>query len=216
MMNLENLNDSQRDSATGSKCGGVRIMPESWAFRVGGFLSVATDGTDGTVQVRPRVLFHRNYAVKQIDHFAGFNIRERHFRCIETFFIKADALGQIETVMVVEGIRTGNVVLNVNLFASRVLPFAPDQPSAALAEYMNDVIVVASEYCAASRLRFAYLLDMRSQRVVDGEVCQLLSETHGDAGLFVEARIPHETGRGRVAVMLGFPDDRNDVARYPT
>ncbi len=205
MSNLAMERRSAHDSGPAAECNGVRIMPESWAFRVAGFLAAATDDAIGEVEVRPKVLFLRNNAMRQIDHLTGFNIRERHFRCIETFFVRADALGEIETVIAVEGIRTRSVVLTASLLVSKVLPSLASEGGDTLAKYRRDVIVVAAEFCAASRLRFTYLIDSNGKNVVGGKMCQLLLQTPEDAGLFVEARIRHETGRDREIVMLGFP-----------
>jgi hypothetical protein len=188
----------------------VRVLPERWASRVSSFIRSAGTAEEAAAEDRPEMVFSRVYLPTQMNFYSDFNIRSRHFRCLETFFVEADDADEIRAVVSLEGLRTARRVSNVNLIVARV---PADDGGAHLAELLGAVLREAGKYSATSKLRFTYIFDTSFEAPLGVRVSKFLTEPPADVPFVEEARIANETGKNREAVLLSFTDVQNGHAR---
>ena len=192
----------------------VRVLPETWAASVSAFIRSAGSGEEAAAENRPQMVFSRVYLPTQMNLYSDFNIRARHFRCQETFFVEAEDDGSIGAVVSIEGLRTKRRVSNVSLIAAR-LP--ADDPGGYLVELLDQVIEVAARFSAMTRLRFSYIYDTSFDAPLGVRMSNLLFRPPPHLPFFEEGRIPNETGKNREVVLVAFPgrDQRQKMAFSP-
>lgn len=192
----------------------VRVLPEIWCAPVSAFIRSAGSSEETTAEERPQMVFSRVYLPTQMNIYSDFNIRSRHFRCQETFFVEAGDDGSIRAVVSLEGLRTKRRVLNVSLIAAR-LPAA--DPGGYLVELLDQVLDVAARFSAVKRLRFSYIYDTSFDAPLGVRMSGLLFRPPQHLPFFEEGRIPNETGKNREVVLLAFPgrEQRQKMASSP-
>jgi hypothetical protein len=192
----------------------VRVLPETWAASVSAFIRSAGSSEEAVADNRPQLVFSRVYLPTQMNLYSDFNIRSRHFRCQETFFVEADDDGTIGSVVSLEGLRTKRRVSNVSLIATQ-LP--ADDPGGYLVELLDQVLDVAARFSAVTRLRFSYIYDTSFDAPLGVRMSSLLFRPPQHLPFFEEGRIPNETGKNREVVLLAFPgrNQRQPMATSP-
>lgn len=184
-----------------SPSGGVGLLREARVVQVAAF--VASGGTEDEVQVedRPEIVFSQIDPIGLALHYSDFNIRSRHFRVLETFFVEEDADGRIEAVVGTTGLTRDRRVLNVQLVVMRHRP--GETPAARLRDLLLGVGRVARHFTSAARkMRFTFVLDPSFGGPLGAQVSRVLIDGYEDVGLVEEARMANETGPGREAVLL--------------
>lgn len=199
-----------QDGTTGSR---VRVLPEIWADRVSQFIrssvtpELVTATGEGSIERTeqdpdaPEMLFARVYLATQMNYYSDFNIRARHFRCIENFFVLTDDDDELRAVVGLEGIRSSRRVLNVGLIVARM---PEEEPQRFLAELLDGVLHEAARYCQAIKLRFTYVYDTSFEAPIGVRMSEWLSDPDPSLPYEEEARVPNETGLNREAVLLSF------------
>lgn len=192
----------------------VRVLPETWAASVSAFIRSAGSSEEAAAENRPQMVFSRVYLPTQMNLYSDFNIRSRHFRCQETFFVEAGDDGSIRAVVSLEGLRTKRRVSNVSLVAAR-LP--ADDPGGYLVDLLDQVLEVGARFSALTRLRFSYIYDTSFDAPLGVRMSSLLFRPPQHLPFFEEGRIPNETGKNREVVLLAFPgrDQRRKMPISP-
>ncbi len=186
------------DTATARR---VRVLPETWAASVSAFVRHSGSSEEAAAENRPEMVFSRVYLPTQMNLYSDFNIRSRHFRCQETFFVEAGDDGSISAVVSLEGLRTKRRVSNVSLIAAR-LP--ADDAGGYLVQLLDQVLEIAGRFSAMRRLRFSYVYDTSFDAPLGVRMSNLLFRPPQHLPFFEEGRIPNETGKNREVVLLAF------------
>lgn len=186
----------------------VRVMPEVWANRVSEFIRSSGTSEEAATEGRPELIYTRSFLPSEGVNYADFNVRSRHFRCIESFFVETDENDAIRGVVGIDALRTGARVLRVSLIVAH--PGEGD-PAARLAALLDAVLKEANKYSQADRLRFAYVYDTTAQAPLGVRMSGLFLDPPDALPIREEARIPNDTGQTREAVLLAF-DGRSEVA----
>lgn len=179
----------------------VRVLPERWAARVSAFVRSSGTAEEALAEDRPQMVFSRVYLPTQMNFYADFNIRSRHLRCSEIFFVQTDGTDGIHAVVSLEGLRTAQKVVNLSLIVARL---TPGREGAELVALLDQVLHEASKYSAVEKLRCTYIYDTSFQAPLGIRISNLLVHPPSELPFFEEARIPNETGKSREAVLLGF------------
>ncbi len=179
----------------------IRVLPERWAARVSAFVRSSGTAEEAAAEDRPQMVFSRVYLPTQMNFYSDFNIRSRHFRCSEIFFVQTDATDAIHAVVSLEGLRTAQKVANLSLIVARL---TPGQEAAELVALLDQVLHEASKYSAVEKLRCTYVYDTSFQAPLGIRISNLLVHPPSTLPFFEEARIPNETGKYREAVLLAF------------
>jgi hypothetical protein len=179
----------------------VRVLPERWIGRVSAFIRSAGTLEESLAEDRPEVVFTRGNLATGRASYSDYNIRTRHFRCLETFFVETDAQDVLRAVVALDGFRTSQRILNVSLVVAR-----PDgsERSERLSLLLTRVLGEAAGYAAAEKLRFTYVVDSRSGVPLGSHLSELLLQPPEQLPFHEDARIPNETGQDREAVLLAF------------
>jgi len=189
---------------------GVRVLPESWTSAVAAFVQEAIFPPEEADVGAAVLLWSRDYAPQQAHHFAPFNIRARHFRCQDTWFVQSQPDGALSGAVAFDGLRGDRPVVGVNLVVSRM---SKRGIASELERLLSGAMEVAREYVPLSRLRFAYPFDPASGEPIGVRACGALLDPFNGLLLEEEARIPNETGRRREFVMLAFrPREMQEAA----
>jgi hypothetical protein len=188
-------------SRPGSTPTTVRVLPESWAARVSDFIRGAGTAEQAAAEGVPEMLFSRVYLPTHMSFYSDFNIRSRHFRCQETFFVDIDEAGGLRAVVSLDGLRTKRRVANVNLIVARP---PPSDPAAYLASLLDQVLRVAARYSAAVKLRLSYVYDTSFEAPLGVRMSSLFLDPPPSLPLREEARVANETGKNREVVLLAF------------
>lgn len=183
---------------------------------------VASAGTEEELQDgarpddRPEIVFSQIDPIGLPLHYSDFNIRSRHFRVLETFFVEVDGAGRIDAVVGTTGLKRDRRVLNVLLAVLRRDPERP--PGEHLRAVLDGTCRVAGRFVPAlQKLRFTFVYDPSFGGPLGAQVSRLLIDAADQAGLVEEARMANETGPGREALLLAFrapepsPGDAMDV-----
>jgi hypothetical protein len=183
--------------------GGVVLLREVSVVDVAAFVAAAGTEEEIVGEDRPEIVFSQIDPIGLSLHYADFNIRSRHFRVLESFFVDAGADGRIRAVVGTTGLKRDRRVLNVQLV---VLRRGPEEDVAArLRALLAGVFVRAREFAPAVRkLRFTFVLDPSFGGALGAQVSRVLVEGWERVGLVEEARMANETGPGREAVLLAF------------
>lgn len=178
-----------------------RVLPESWTRRVSAFIRSAGTREESRAENRPELIYSRAYLPGERTFYSSYNIRSRHFRCLETFFVEVDGDGELVAVVGLDGLRRDSRVLAVSLVVAR-----PDgrDPSERLAAMFAAVLDQASRYCDADRLRFTYVFDTSVEGPLGIHLSEALLHPSPHLPFREEARIPNETGQDREVVLLAF------------
>ena len=179
----------------------VRVLPERWAARVSEFIRSAGTAEEATAENRPEMMFSRVYLPTQMNFYSDFNIRSRHFRCIETFFVDEGSDGEIRAVVALEGLRTSRRAINLNLIVAR--PLWQDK-GAYVAALLDGVLREASRYSAVDKLRLTYIYDTSFAAPIGIRLSDIFVHPPAHLPLVEEGRLPNETGKNREAVLLAF------------
>jgi len=177
------------------------VLPESWVTRVSEFIRSAGTLAEAEAEERPETIFSRSYLPAHMSYYSDFNIRSRHFRCIETFFVAVGPDEELQAVVSVNGLRTDTAVATANLIVAR--PSEGDR-GADLAALLDGALQVMKRFAAVQRLRISYLYDISFEAAVGVRISQLLVDSPESLNLVEDARFPNETGRNREAVLLSF------------
>ncbi len=188
---------------------GVGLLREATVAEVAAF--IASGGTEEEVQLeerseeeRPEIVFSQVDPLGLGLHYSDFNIRSRHFRVLETFFVEVDGEGRLEAVVSTTGLKRDRRVLTVQLVVIRKRP--GEDPADRLRALLAGVCRVARGFVPGVRkLRFTFVLDPSFGGALGSQVSQVLIGGYEPAGLVEEARMANETGPGREAVLLAFP-----------
>lgn len=178
----------------------VKIFPETWATRVGEFVTRAGTEEEARAGGGPEVIYCRIGPVGMQSHYTDYNVRSRHFRCVETFFVEVDAGGELRSVVAVDGLLFGRPTLSVTLIVTRARD-GEDQ-AAHLRGLLEAVLAEARRYADVRRLRLSYLYSHSFSAPLESQVSRLIVDAPERLGLVEEARIANETGAGREAVLL--------------
>jgi len=189
--------------------GRVSLLRERWLADVTAFVAAArAEGdepeTEGVERGdAPEMAFCHMDPIGVPSHYSDFNIRSRHFRVVETFFVERDASGAITGLVSTTGLRRDRRVLHVCLVIVRR---APDER---LADRVRTVLAGACREAlgfaqAVRKLRFTFVLDPSLGGPLGAHVPRSLIDEYDRAGLVEEARIANETAPGREAVLLTF------------
>jgi hypothetical protein len=180
----------------------IRVLPETWVTRVSEFIRSSGTLAEAEAEERPETVFSRSYLPAHMSYYSDFNIRSRHFRCIETFFVAVGPDEEIQAVVSVNGLRTDTAVATAVLIVAR--PSEGDR-AADLAALLDGVLQAIKRFAAsAHRLRISYLYDISFEAAVGVRISQLLVDAPESLHLVEDARFPNETGRNREAVLLSF------------
>lgn len=179
----------------------VRLLPEAWAGRVSNFIRSGGTAEEAESEGRPETVLSRVYLPAQMGYYSDFNVRSRHFRCLETFFVAVGPDDEIHAVVSVDGLRSTRVVTAVNLIVAQR---SRGDRAGDLAALLDGVLREAQRYSATERLRISYLYDTSFEAPVGVRIATVLSDPPDALPLREEARFPNETGRNREAVMLAF------------
>jgi len=179
----------------------VILLPEAWVKRVSDFVVSGRMAEEGEpAGDRPEVLFSRSDPIVVQGNYSDYNIRSRHFRCLETFFIEVDEAGEIQSVVGLEGLLPGKRTVMVNLVIAR--PREGVDKATRMRELLEEVLRRAGEFVEISKLRITYLYDHNFSAPIQAQVWSTIIEAPERLGFIEEARIPNETGPGRDAVLL--------------
>lgn len=179
----------------------VVLMREAWVKRVAAFVASAGTPEEARLDGRPEIVFSKIDQTGLPVHYSDFNVRSRHFRCLESFFVEVDPTGQVTGLVAVDGLRSDKRILNVNLLLAR----PGEEPMATRVQRMLDGTVAAIRaFVPVAKLRLLYIFDHSFSAPLGAHVAPVLIDEFDRAGLFEEARIANETGPGREAVLLGF------------
>lgn len=177
------------------------VLPEARIAEVSGFVCSAGTVEEARVNGVPETYYARSYVPLEANQYADYNIRSRHFRCFETFFIETDSGGELQAVAATDGLGATKRSLNVSLVVAR--PREPE-PAEHLRGLFERLLGEAARYSPASKLRFSYLYDLSFGGPVGVRVSKLFLESPEALGLIEEARIANETGANREAVLLAY------------
>jgi len=179
----------------------VRPLPERLAGKVAAFIRAAGTSEEAKAEGRPEMVFSRVYLPTQMKFYSDYNIRSRHFRCLETFFVHCDEDGEIRAVVSTDGLRTHRRVTGVNLVVAKL----PNEDSGTyIATLLDAVLNEIRKYSATCKLRFTYIYDTSFESALGVRISDYLLHPPADSPLVEEGRIPNETGKNREAVMLSF------------
>lgn len=179
----------------------VVLMREAWVKRVAAFIASSGTAEEARLDGRPEIVFSKIDQTGLPVHYSDFNVRSRHFRCLESFFVEVDPEGRITGLVTVDGLRSDKRILNVNL----VLMSPGSEPVEDRVRGILDGAVRAiREFVPITKLRLLYIFDHSFSAPLGAHVAPVLIDAFDGAGLFEEARIANETGPGREAVLLGF------------
>jgi len=176
-------------------------MPETWAGRVSEFIRSSGTTEEATSEGRPELIYTRSFLPSEGVNYSDFNVRSRHFRCIENFFVETDEADAIRAVVGIDALRTSSRVLRVSLVVAHS---EEGDPARRLTALLDAVLKEASVYCEADRLRFAYVFDTTAQAPLGVRMSALFLDPPEALRVREEARIPNDTGQTREAVLLAF------------
>jgi len=179
----------------------VRVMPEAWAGRVSEFIRSSGTSEEAAAEGRPELVYTRSFLPSEGVNYADFNVRSRHFRCIENFFVETDEQGAIRAVVGIDALRTSARVLRVSLVVAHR---GEGDPAARLAGLLDATLAEVCKYSQADRLRFAYVYDTTAQAPLGVRMSELFLDPPEALPIREEARIPNDTGQTREAVLLAF------------
>lgn len=182
--------------------GRIIVMPEAWVKRVATFVTSGVGEEQARAEARPAVLFSRTDPIAVQGNYSDYNVRSRHFRCLETFFVEVDDAGEIQAVVALEGLIHGKRTLLVYM----VVALLPSEVGTGerLRGLLAGVQAKAAEFVPVGKLRITYLYDHSFAAPVQAQVAKLITDAPDEAGLIEEARVPNETGPGREAVLLSW------------
>jgi hypothetical protein len=190
--------------APGRLRAGVGLLREATVVDVAAFIASGATEEEGGHEERPEIVFSQIDPIGLALHYADFNVRSRHFRVIETFFVEVDDDGRIQAVVGTTGLKRDRRVLNVQLVVARPRP--GEDAAERLRALLAGVGRVAREFAPGVRkLRFTFVLDPSFGGALGSQVSQVLVDGYERVGLVEEARMANETGPGREAVLLAFP-----------
>lgn len=181
----------------------IVLLPEAAVVDVAAFVANAGPEEEIEGQDRPEIVFSQIDPIGLALHYSDFNIRSRHFRVLETFFVERGPEGRIDAVIGTSGVKRDRRVLNVLLAVLRHT--SDEDPADHLRRVLTGVFQHAQ--CFAEplrRLRFTFVYDPSFAGPLGAQVSRLLLDRWEDAGLHEEARMANETGPGREALLLGF------------
>jgi len=104
----------EQESASGSEF----RTPPLWGLRFSApYLHDGRAGTpeEARLEGRPEIVFSKIDQTVLGAHYSDFNVRSRHFRCLETFLVEVDEAEQITALVAVDGLTSAKRILNVNL-----------------------------------------------------------------------------------------------------
>ncbi len=179
----------------------VVLMREAWVKRVAAFIAGAGTPEEARLETRPEIVFSKIDQTGLPVHYSDFNVRSRHFRCLESFFVELDPTGRITGLVAVDGLRSDKRILNVNLLLAEP---GPEPIAARLQAMLAGAVASIQAFVPIAKLRLLYIFDHSFSAPLGAHVAPVLIDEFERAGLFEEARIANETGPGREAVLLGF------------
>ena len=179
----------------------VVLMREAWVKRISAFVANAGTPEEARLEGRPEIVFSKIDQTGLPVHYSDFNVRSRHFRCLESFFVEQDATGRITGLVSLDGLRSDKRVLNVNLLLAEP---GPEPIAARLQAMLDGTVAAVRAFVPIAKLRLLYIFDHSFSAPLGAHVAPVLIDEFDRAGLFEEARIANETGPGREAVLLGF------------
>jgi hypothetical protein len=179
----------------------VVLMREAWVKRVAAFIASSGTAEEARLDGRPEIVFSKIDQTGLPIHYSDFNVRSRHFRCLESFFVEVDATGRITGLVTVDGLRSDKRILNVNLLLAEP---GPEPMTARLQRMLQGTVAAIQAFVPILKLRLLYIFDHSFSAPLGAHVAPVLIDEFDQAGLFEEARIANETGPGREAVLLGF------------
>jgi hypothetical protein len=179
----------------------VVLMQEAWVKRVAAFVAGAGTIEEARVDGQPEIVFSKIDQTGIPMHYSDFNVRSRHFRCLESFFVEVDAAGEITGLIAVDGLRSDRRILNVNLLVAAA---GPEPRTVRVQGMLDGTLRAIRAFVPVAKLRLLYIFDHSFSAPLGAHVSPVLIDQFEDVGLFEEARIANETGPGREAVLLGF------------
>jgi len=195
------MDASESTSHSTASGGAVVLMREAWVKRIAAFVATAGTPEEARLEGRPEIVFSKIDQTVLGAHYSDFNVRSRHFRCLETFLVEVDEAEQITALVAVDGLTSAKRILNVNL----VVAMPSEQPIAdRLRALLDGALEVCRRFTPIAKLRLLYIFDHSFSAPLGAHVAPLLIDGFEAAGLVEEARIANETGPGREAVLLGF------------
>lgn len=196
--NGNTVHDDARSTST------VVLLREAAVVDVAAFVAAAGTEEEIAGDDRPEIVFSQIDPIGLALHYSDFNIRSRHFRVIETFFMEVDADGRIQAIVGTTGLKRDRRVLNALLVVLRQQP-GEDQ-AAHLRRVLEGVCRQARSFAPElQKIRFTFVLDPSFGGPLGAQVSRLLIDGYESVGLVEEARMANETGPGREALLLGFP-----------
>ena len=184
----------------------VEVLRENSLSEVVAFLAAARTEAEGDgveTETGAEIAFCQTDPVGIASQYTDFNIRSRHFRVVETFFVERDAAGRMTGLLTTSGMRRDSRVLHMFFVAIRREP--GDDFVERLRHLLQGVCDRTRLFAPAiAKLRLTFVLDPSLGGPLGSYVSPALVDDYERAGMVEEARIANETAPGREAVLLTY------------